>query len=122
MCNTRRLIALYAIIGRPKQVDQVQAFSCSLISCRKSKIGRHIDHAVLMANDYRLIAGAKSRCYLPHHREHRLQIEGRAALNAAMAPLHHRMPVVVGPRGWPAWLAGAEANPATLLGPPPVSE
>jgi putative SOS response-associated peptidase YedK len=39
-----------------------------------------------------------------------------------MAPLHHRMPVVVGPRGWPAWLAEAEANPATLLGPPPVSE
>src|ERR1700722_20991717 len=117
MCNTRRLIALYAIIGRPKQVDQVQAFSCSLISCRKSKIGRHIDHAVLMANDYRLIAGAKSRCYLPHHREHRLQIEGRAALNAARAPLHHRMPVVVGSRGWTASLAEGDGSPSTPVGP-----
>ena len=39
--------------------------------------------------------------------------------NAEMAPLHNRMPLVVDPADWPAWLGEAEADPATLLGPPP---
>jgi putative SOS response-associated peptidase YedK len=39
--------------------------------------------------------------------------------NAEMAPLHNRMPVVVDPADWPAWLGEAEADPAMLLGPPP---
>ena len=39
--------------------------------------------------------------------------------NAEMAPLHNRMPVVVDSVDWPAWLGEAEADLATLLGPPP---
>lgn len=39
--------------------------------------------------------------------------------NAEMVPLHNRMPVVVDPKDWPAWLGEVEADPATLLGPPP---
>jgi putative SOS response-associated peptidase YedK len=39
--------------------------------------------------------------------------------NAEMAPLHNRMPVVVDPADWPAWLGEVDSDPATLLGPPP---
>jgi putative SOS response-associated peptidase YedK len=38
--------------------------------------------------------------------------------NAEMAPLHNRMPVVVDPNDWPAWLGEVDADPAALLGPP----
>ena len=39
--------------------------------------------------------------------------------NAEMVLLHNRMPLVVDPKDWPAWLGEAEADPAALLGPPP---
>jgi putative SOS response-associated peptidase YedK len=39
--------------------------------------------------------------------------------NAEMVPQHNGMPVVVDPKDWPAWLGEVEADPATLLGPPP---
>jgi putative SOS response-associated peptidase YedK len=39
--------------------------------------------------------------------------------NAEMATLHNRMPLVVDPGDWPAWLGEVEAEPAALLGPPP---
>jgi putative SOS response-associated peptidase YedK len=39
--------------------------------------------------------------------------------NAEMAELHNRMPLVIDPKDWPAWLGEVEADPATLLGPPP---
>jgi putative SOS response-associated peptidase YedK len=37
-----------------------------------------------------------------------------------MVPLHNRMPVVVDPKDWPAWLGEVEADPTTLLEPPPA--
>jgi|SRR5215469_10860812 len=42
------------------------------------------------------------------------------AANALMAPLHDRMPVIIGPENWPLWL-GEEplADPAALLAPFP---
>jgi putative SOS response-associated peptidase YedK len=40
--------------------------------------------------------------------------------NAEMVPLHNRMPVVVDPKDWPAWLGEVEADPTTLLEPPPA--
>jgi putative SOS response-associated peptidase YedK len=39
--------------------------------------------------------------------------------NAEMAVLHNRMPVVVDPNDWAAWLGEVEADPAALLEPPP---
>jgi putative SOS response-associated peptidase YedK len=39
--------------------------------------------------------------------------------NAEMTGLHNRMPVVIGPDDWPAWLGEVEADPAALLAPPP---
>ena len=38
-----------------------------------------------------------------------------------MAVLHDRMPVILEPAGWPAWLGEAEAGPADLLRPAAVS-
>lgn len=37
--------------------------------------------------------------------------------NAGMARLHERMPVILEPPDWPAWLGEADADPATLLHP-----
>jgi putative SOS response-associated peptidase YedK len=37
--------------------------------------------------------------------------------NAALRPLHERMPVVLEPADWPAWLAEAPADPTALLRP-----
>jgi putative SOS response-associated peptidase YedK len=39
--------------------------------------------------------------------------------NAEMMALHNRMPVVIGPNDWAAWLGEVEADPAPLLEPPP---
>lgn len=43
--------------------------------------------------------------------------------NSMIAPLHDRMPVILGPEDWPAWL-GEEpiADPATLLRPFPPEQ
>ncbi len=37
--------------------------------------------------------------------------------NATMAPIHDRMPVILEPAAWPAWLGEAEGDPAALLRP-----
>jgi putative SOS response-associated peptidase YedK len=37
------------------------------------------------------------------------------AANAPMAALHHRMPVIVEPEDWPAWLGETPADAASLL-------
>ena len=37
--------------------------------------------------------------------------------NANVAELHNRMPVILEPPDWPAWLGEVEADPATLLHP-----
>lgn len=37
--------------------------------------------------------------------------------NARMAPIHNRMPVMIEPADWPAWLGDAEGDPAPLLRP-----
>ncbi len=37
--------------------------------------------------------------------------------NATMAPIHDRMPVIVKPADWPAWLGETEGDPAALLRP-----
>ncbi len=37
--------------------------------------------------------------------------------NATMAPIHDRMPVILEPSDWPAWLGEAEGDPAALLRP-----
>ena len=39
--------------------------------------------------------------------------------NAEMVDLHNRMPVILEPDDWPAWLGEVEADPATLLHPSP---
>lgn len=39
------------------------------------------------------------------------------AANATMRPLHERMPVVLEPQDWPAWLGEAPGEPETLLRP-----
>jgi putative SOS response-associated peptidase YedK len=39
--------------------------------------------------------------------------------NAEIALLHDRMPLVIDPAQWPAWLGEVEADPFALLGPPP---
>ncbi len=39
--------------------------------------------------------------------------------NAEMVPLHNRMPLVIDPKNWPAWLGDVEADPTALLAPPP---
>lgn len=39
--------------------------------------------------------------------------------NAEMAPLQARMPLVVAPRDWPAWLGEDDADPVELLRPAP---
>jgi putative SOS response-associated peptidase YedK len=39
--------------------------------------------------------------------------------NAEMAELHNRMPLVIDPKDWPAWLGEVEADPTSLLEPPP---
>jgi putative SOS response-associated peptidase YedK len=36
------------------------------------------------------------------------------AANALLAPVHDRMPVILGPENWPLWLGEAPANPARL--------
>ena len=41
--------------------------------------------------------------------------------NAEIAELHNRMPPVIEPKDWPAWLGEVEADPAAPLGPPPDS-
>ena len=41
--------------------------------------------------------------------------------NAEIAELHNRMPLVIEPKDWPAWLGEVEADPAAPLGPPPDS-
>ncbi len=38
--------------------------------------------------------------------------------NADVSELHNRMPLVLDPKHWPAWLGEIEAEPATLLEPP----
>jgi putative SOS response-associated peptidase YedK len=40
--------------------------------------------------------------------------------NAQMAALHERMPVILEPADWSAWLGEIEANPTTLLRPSPA--
>jgi putative SOS response-associated peptidase YedK len=37
--------------------------------------------------------------------------------NATLCPLHERMPVVLEPRDWPAWLGETPGDPTTLLRP-----
>jgi putative SOS response-associated peptidase YedK len=37
--------------------------------------------------------------------------------NAQMAELHDRMPVILEPADWPAWLGETEGDPTTLLYP-----
>ncbi|MGA3400946.1 MAG: SOS response-associated peptidase [Acetobacteraceae bacterium] len=39
--------------------------------------------------------------------------------SAEMAPLHSRMPVILEPADWPAWLGEVEAAPTALLHPAP---
>jgi len=39
------------------------------------------------------------------------------AANPPMAQIHERMPVVLEPRDWPAWLGETEGDPAALLRP-----
>ena len=39
------------------------------------------------------------------------------AANATMRQLHDRMPLVVEPADWPAWLGETDADPAALLRP-----
>jgi hypothetical protein len=41
------------------------------------------------------------------------------AANREMAELHDRMPVILEPGGWPAWLGETEGDPASLLHPAP---
>lgn len=41
------------------------------------------------------------------------------AANADMAPLHARMPLVLEPQSWAAWLGETSMDPATLLRPAP---
>ena len=43
---------------------------------------------------------------------------GAFARRRCLVPLHNRMPVVVDPKDWPAWLGEVEADPTTLLEPP----
>ena len=37
--------------------------------------------------------------------------------SAGIAPLHHRMPVLVGKDGWPAWLTAPDGDVPALLCP-----
>ena len=37
--------------------------------------------------------------------------------NTVMAPIHDRMPVIIGPAQWSAWLAGPSENIESLLAP-----
>jgi putative SOS response-associated peptidase YedK len=39
--------------------------------------------------------------------------------NRTLAGLHDRMPVILDPATWPAWLGEADADPETLLRPAP---
>ena len=39
------------------------------------------------------------------------------AANEDLAPIHHRMPVILEQRDWPAWLGEQEADPAELVRP-----
>ena len=41
------------------------------------------------------------------------------AANARMAPIHHRMPLVLEPADWPLWLGEAGPGAARLMRPPP---
>jgi hypothetical protein len=41
------------------------------------------------------------------------------AANAAVGPIHDRMPLVLEDVDWPLWLGEADGDPATLLRPPP---
>ncbi len=41
------------------------------------------------------------------------------AASAEMAELHDRMPVILEPADWPAWLGEVQADPASLLHPAP---
>lgn len=41
------------------------------------------------------------------------------AANADMAPVHHRMPVIIARDSWPAWLGAAPDEAAGLLAPAP---
>lgn len=40
------------------------------------------------------------------------------AANEMMRPIHDRMPVVLEPEDWPAWLGEQDGDPSTLLRPP----
>ena len=40
-----------------------------------------------------------------------------ASANATLRPLHERMPVVLEPQDWPAWLGETETDPTALLRP-----
>src|SRR5262245_23949721 len=40
--------------------------------------------------------------------------------NADVADLHSRMPVILEPEDWPAWLGEVDGDPATLLHPSPM--
>lgn len=40
--------------------------------------------------------------------------------NAEMLPIHQRMPVIIEPEGWPAWLGETEADITALLRPAAV--
>ncbi|MDZ5648452.1 SOS response-associated peptidase [Nitrospirillum sp. BR 11828] len=47
------------------------------------------------------------------------------AANDAIGHIHHRMPVILAPDDWPAWLGETDADPSTLLGllrPYPANE
>ena len=37
--------------------------------------------------------------------------------NTVLRPLHERMPVILEPADWPAWLGEVEGDPTTLLRP-----
>jgi putative SOS response-associated peptidase YedK len=41
------------------------------------------------------------------------------AANAALAPIHHRMPVILAPQDWPKWLGEDGPGAAPLMRPAP---
>lgn len=41
--------------------------------------------------------------------------------NAIMSPIHDRMPVILEPVDWPAWLGETPGEASSLLAPPPMA-
>ncbi len=64
-------------------------------------------------------AGLWEECRLPDWRVLRTFAIVTTAANAEMAEPHDRMPVILEPADWPAWLGEVEGDPASLLHPAP---